>query len=65
MENSIRARNSDFLTSENLHLVPRNENPLKMLFLKKGGKSGGFVKESKPYVDKFYNDLKLSFEDNN
>jgi hypothetical protein len=33
------------LTFKNLHLVPRNENPLKMLFLKKGGKSGIHIKK--------------------
>ena len=45
MESSIRAKNQDFLTFKNLHLVPRNENPLKMLFLKKGGKSGIHIKK--------------------
>ena len=45
MESSIRAKNSDFLTFGNLRLVPRNENPLKMLFLKKGGKSGIHIKK--------------------
>jgi hypothetical protein len=45
MESSIRAKNLDFLTFKNLHLVPRNENLLKMLFLKKGGKSGIHIKK--------------------